>query len=208
LVDPYDGLKLARSSDYQDRIGHGTACTSIICHLAPESIVYPIRVFNSNLETSVNIIQAGIRWGVEQNLDLINMSFGTLERDALLPLYATCEAARRSGTVLVAASHNTSTWSYPALFDNVISVAAGKFAEPFDYVYREGGAIECLARGHNIMVQGLEGYRETVSGSSYAAPHIVGLISLFMEHSPGLTLEGVRELLADFDLNRTSRILS
>ena len=130
LVDPDDDLAYQKNDDDHDRVGHGTACVDLILRIAPDAVVVPVRVFGNQLETSPVTLQAGLQWALEQDLHVVNMSLGTTlprMRDAL---YVLCEQARRSGTLVIAAGHNARTESYPAMFENVIGVAAALAALP------------------------------------------------------------------------------
>lgn len=196
LVDPADELALARSDDDADRNGHGTACAELVLRVAPEAEVVPIRVFGRELQTSPSLLVEAIRWAADQRLDVVNLSLGTYLEEALYPLYAACERARRGGTLVVAASHLTAGWSYPAVFENVIGVEAERFDSPFSYRYRPGHAAECLAWGIDVPVLWLGGRSTTRTGTSFAAPQIAGIVALFRQRHPAATLEDVREMLA------------
>ncbi len=198
LVDPADELALARSDDDADRNGHGTACADLVLRVAPDAEVVPIRVFGRELQTSPSLLCEAIRWAADQRLDVVNLSLGTYLEEALHPLYAACERARRAGTLVVAASHLTAGWSYPAVFENVIGVDAERFDSPFSYRYRPGQAAECLAWGIEVPVIGLGGRRSTLTGTSFAAPHVAGIVALLRERHPAASLEDVRELLARY----------
>ena len=202
-VDPEDELRLKKSEDYADTNGHGTLCTQIIVNQAPEARILPIRVFGRALETSVPLLVAGLKWAVDQRIPLVNMSLGTLREDARDPLYRICEHARRQGTVVVAAINGSTAWSYPAVFDNVISVGMGTFPNPLHYTYAPGEVVECRACGQTF-IDDASGPPRTVSGTSFAAPHITGIIALLLEHYPKATLPEVRALLRAHALNTPS----
>lgn len=195
LVDPADELALGRSDDDHDLHGHGTACADQVLRIAPQAQVVPIRVFGRGLETSPPVLYEALKWAVEQELDVINVSLGTNLQEALLPLYVLCEKARRRGTLIVAAGHNVRDESYPAVFENVIGVDAERFDSPFTYRYRPDEAMECVAWGVQVPVLWLGGQRVPKSGTSFAAPQISGIVTLFRERYPQATLEDVRELL-------------
>ena len=128
LVDPSSQLELARSDDDHDRIGHGTACCDILLSMAPGITIVPIRVFGDRLETSPELIVAALDWAAEQRAKIVNLSLGTHLKSALEPLYLACERARERGVLVVSAVSMSQGWSYPAIFDNVLSVQAGSFA--------------------------------------------------------------------------------
>lgn len=198
LVDPDDDFALQRTDDDHDRVGHGTACVDQILRIAPDAEVVPVRVFGNKLETSPHTLKSGLKYALDEGLHLVNMSLGTTLPKELEPLYVGCEIARRAGTIVVAAGHNGRTWSYPAIFDNVIGVAAGRFESPYDYRYRPDEAFECEAWGLDTPVLWLGGERALRNGTSFAAPHITGIVALMLEKHPGATLEEVREMLREF----------
>jgi len=198
LVDPADDLAMLRSDDDRDRVGHGTACIHQILRIAPDAQVVPIRVFGNGLETSPGTLQAGILYAIERGVKVVNLSLGTTLEGTLHPLYAACEKARRQGIIVVAAGHNSNDWSYPAIFDGVIGVSAGRFGSPYDFRYLVDDAMECQAWGVEQPVVWLGGSEQVKHGTSFAAPNITGIVCLLLERHPGATLEQVRELLAGY----------
>ena len=201
LVDPADDLAMLRTDDDHDRVGHGTACINQILRIAPDARVHPVRVFGGDLETSPGTLQAGILWAIEQGVQVINLSLGTTLEGTLHPLYAACERARRQGIIVVAAGHNARSWSYPAIFENVIGVSAERFESPYEYRYLPDEAMECQAWGVEQPVVWLRGERVVKHGTSFAAPNIAGIVALLLERHPGATLEQVRELLRKYALS-------
>jgi subtilisin family serine protease len=203
LVDPADDLAMLRSDDDRDRVGHGTACIHQILRIAPDARVVPIRVFGNGLETSPGTLQAGILYAIERGVNVVNLSLGTTLEGTLHPLYAACEKARRQGIIIVAAGHNSSDWSYPAIFENVIGVSAARFGSAYDFRYLADEAMECQAWGVEQPVVWLGGSEQVKHGTSFAAPNITGIVCLLLERHPGATLEEVRELLAQHAMERT-----
>jgi subtilisin family serine protease len=198
LVDPADDLAMQRTDDDHDRVGHGTACIHQILRIAPDAQVIPIRVFGRQLETSPGTLQAGIVYAIERGANVVNLSLGTTLEGTLHPLYAACEKARRQGIIVVAAGHNSRSWSYPAIFENVIGVSAGRFESPYQYRYLPDEAHECQAWGVEQPVVWLGGEEQVKHGTSFAAPNITGIVCLLLERHPGASLEKIRELLARY----------
>jgi subtilisin family serine protease len=189
------GFVLERSGDWDDRIGHGTACAGIVRATAPNAAIVPIRVFDRRLATSIEVLIAALRWATERRLQVVNLSLGTRLEGALRPLYAACEEAARRGTVVVAAVDRPTRSSYPAVFANVLGVEAARFADPHRFLYRPDAAVECAAAGCR-RVRWLGGGDHDFEANSYAAPYVAGLAALVLERAPGAGLEGVREFLA------------
>ncbi|MCH5272551.1 MAG: S8 family serine peptidase [Lachnospiraceae bacterium] len=74
-----------RSVLYEDPSGHGTAVAGIIAALDndegitginPDVELYSARVLDAKLEAPVERIVETIDWAIEQDVDIINMSFG------------------------------------------------------------------------------------------------------------------------------------
>ncbi len=202
MVSRKDELELALSEDFNDRIGHGTAITDLILQIAPDVSIFPVRVFGDRLETSIDILVEAVKWSIRNDINIINLSLGTLIKDALIPLYKICEIARRKGIVIVSSNSNSDNWSYPAIFENSIGVTSAYFSNPFYYIFNNNEAIECIAKGQNQFALWLDNERRYLSGNSYATPNITGIISLFIEKFPNISLEKIRHLLLSFSNNQ------
>ncbi len=199
LVDPDDELSLKVSDNYNDQNGHGTSCTDLVLRLAPDSCIYPIKVFGKQIETSVNILIEAIKWAIEKEIKILNFSLGTKLNEALEPLYKACEYARRKGIIIVSANTNAmDDYSYPAIFENSIGVAMGGSDNIFEFDFLENEAIECKAKGRFDDVLSLNYQRITSGGNSFAAPVITGLASLHIEKNPHANLEDIRNHLKEY----------
>jgi subtilisin family serine protease len=196
LIGPESDYALHWSEDDDDRLGHGTACAGLVLRIAPEAEIVPIRVFGGRLETSPEVIVAAVEWAADQALPLVNLSLGTHLESARAPFLAACGRAHRAGAILVASSPDRAAPAYPAAFPGVIGVDADHFPSPWHFRYRPGDAIECTASGHEQRLRWLGGREEVRSGTSFAAPHITGIIALVLQRHPGSSLEEVRAMLA------------
>lgn len=196
LVDPEQPLVPRENEDDIDRLGHGTACIDILLQLAPEARVVPIRVFGESLETSPEVIVAAIDWAAEGRLPLLNLSLGSQSARAARPIYGACQRALGAGTRIVSAVEQTSRSSFPAVFDNVLGVAAAHFPGRLDFAYRPADAVECLGHG-GWPVTGLGGRQQGVFGASFAAPQITAIVARLLELFPRATLGDLQCLLAE-----------
>lgn len=195
LINDNGGFKLMQSDNYSDQLGHGSACIDIIFQIAPSVEIIPIKVFGSTLETSTEILVEAINYAIENGVNVINLSLGTKLEEALYPLYIVCEKAKNKNVICISSNSNSDLSSYPAIFENVISVKAGRMKSKFDFVYREDEISECEANGLHEDAYCLSGGRKPLSGNSFAAPIISGFVSLLIEKYGTLSLESVRELL-------------
>jgi len=195
------GFVFEQSDDYFDKLGHGTACIDIILQIAPSVEILPIKVFDSRLETSIEIIVAAINYAIDYGVDLINLSLGTKLSEALYPMYAVCEKAKQKKIIIVSANGNLDNNSYPAIFENVISVSSIHTENKFDFVYNSEDAVECLADGYPNNALGLNGRRQPLSGNSFASPIICGIIALLLEKSDNRGIYSIRGELSKFSMN-------
>ncbi len=191
------GVGVRVVTDDRDRIGHGTLCINRIRLIAPAAEILPIRVFGRRLETSIPALLAALDCALERNVDVVNLSLGTVVADAKLPLYARCEQARKRGVIIVAASSRGRGWSFPAVFDNVVGVEGVDGWPQFRIAYRPGSALEFATSSLCSPAVGLGGRAMTVIGPSYAAPTIAGLAALIKARRRSASLVSVRRSLAE-----------
>jgi uncharacterized NAD-dependent epimerase/dehydratase family protein len=178
-----------------DRAGHGTACAGIIHRKAPAAELYSVRIFDEALAADGKMLTAAIRWAIEQKMDVVNLSLGTTDTSFRDEIQQVCKEARKARVILVGAAHNEGLDSYPAILPEVIGVAGGELHGAYAYYYREGETIECVARGDLQRLCWAERREVMLQGSSFAAPHITGVVALIKEAMPGASLEEVRSIL-------------
>ncbi len=183
------------SDDHADCAGHGTACAGIIRRKAPKAELYSVRIFDESLQADSRLLVAAIEWALEEGMDLINLSLGTTEATYRDALERVCRQAADQNIILIAAEHEEGRESYPAHLPQVIGVGSGKVLGLYQYHYRPEETIECIARGDAQRLCWLEPPEIMTAGTSFAAPHITGLVALIREAYPEADLEQVRQLL-------------
>jgi hypothetical protein len=182
--------------DYQDRNGHGTACTTLLLAVAPACAVIPIRIFDESLETTPDILEAALRWAGDRGIKLINLSLGTLRKDAAFRLFQVCNWLRDLGTIIVAAGvFGKDAWSFPAVFEPVLGVGVSDRVDRQVVEYTVGAAVECRVKGERIL-RGLDGRYRVSNATSFATPIVTGLIARWLEEEPFLNVDGVRKRLS------------
>ena len=185
-VLPYDGVDVS---------GHGTACAGIIAEIAPEADLYSARCLGEGGTGSVRALLAGIRWAVEAGCRVINLSLGTMNREYLAALHNLMDAAYFKDALIVAAADNSGEESYPSAFSSVISVDFDHITDKFRILYRPNGRIEFVAPGVMVEAPTLGGRKILHTGSSFAAPHISGLVALVLSKNPELRPFEVKTVL-------------
>ena len=66
---------------HADVCGHGTACAGIIRSMAPDCELYSIKVLGAGLVGRGMVFAAGLRWAIENGMNVCNLSMGTTKKD-------------------------------------------------------------------------------------------------------------------------------
>lgn len=186
-----------------DDYGHGTLVGGIIAAknnsigvvgVAPDTKIYPVKVLDKYGEGDIADIERGIDWCIENQIQIINMSF-SIEDDKPL-LKSSIEKALDAGIIVVASASNSfgGKVGFPASYENVISVTS------VDEKMKLGensprGKIDFCAPGVKILSTSNDGSYEEFSGNSLATPHVTGLIALLLENPKKYGLpEGKRNI--------------
>jgi subtilisin family serine protease len=188
VVISMDDDKVVAEDDAEgDVSGHGTACAGIVRRLAPEAAISSVRVLGSSFTGSGNVLLGGLRYAIEQGFDIINMSLSTTKKPFASVLHELADSAYFKRTVLVASAHNMPVESYPWRFSSVISVGSHEEADPLAFFYNPSPPVEFFGRGVNVEVPWLGGRTLSVSGNSFATPHISSICALVLSKHPELT---------------------
>lgn len=178
-----------------DLCGHGTACAGIVRSLAPECSLISVRVLGAGFTGSGPALLGGLRWAIEQGVDVINMSLSTTKRQFAGVLHELADTAYFRRTLLVASAHNMPVESYPWRFSSVISVGSHEDGDPFRFFYNPRPPVEFFARGVDVEVAWLGGSTIRCSGNSFATPHMAGICALICGKHPDLTPFQVKNVL-------------
>jgi subtilisin family serine protease len=170
-----------------DVSGHGTACAGIVRAVAPGASLSSVRVLGSSFTGSGSVLLAGLRYAVEQGYDVINMSLSTTKKPFASVLHELADSAYFRRAVLVASAHNMPVESYPWRFSSVISVGSHEEPEPLAFFYNPSPPVEFFGRGVSVEVPWLGGRTLTVSGNSFATPHLSAICALVLAKHPELT---------------------
>ena len=194
-----DGRCVIEPAEGNDPAGHGTAVAGIIHALAPAATILGVSVLGADHRQSRHeATRRGARFAMDQGARLLNCSFGVPGLAPTLPVYKewTDEAFHRDCTV-VAASSNVSPdhVEYPAFFAQVIGVTAGEESRCTMLESRPRHHVTLKAPGAGIRVPVPGGGHCQVTGSSFAAAHVTGLLARLLSRYPGLTPSMAREAL-------------
>lgn len=190
---------------FNDGTGHGTSIASLIGAtgigdmdgIAPGADIYDVKVLDGSNTAPLSKIIEGIYWCIDNDMDIINMSFGTTAYSASLE--QAIDAAVEDGIIVVAAAGNNGAEAanidYPAAFDNVISVGASNGDNAMTDFTSRGEGIDILAPGEKIWSYGAFAGLQTLDGTSIATAHVTGAAALLLERYPAADTEFIRQLL-------------
>jgi subtilisin family serine protease len=180
-----------------DLVGHGTACAGIIHALAPEAELVSIRVLGADNRGDGGAFATGIQWAIESSgAEVVNLSLSSRSEAMFGPLHELADAAYFRNVLLVSAANNVAVASYPSLFAAVVSVAAHDVPDAETWFYNPDPPVEFGAYGLNVDVAWRGGSRMTVTGNSFAAPHVAGHAARIRAAHPGITPFEVKAILA------------
>jgi subtilisin family serine protease len=183
-----------------DKVGHGTACAAIIKNIAPEAEIYSVKVIGANSRGSCAELTEGLRWCVENGMHVVNASLGTIDLRNPEEISAVCDEALYKGVTVVAAASNRGRVSYPANLSSVISVDYERIEDPLEFRYRLENPIELEANGIMVEAPNPAGGSKFYTGTSFACPHISGVVARILSIYPDVQPFEVRSVL--FHLGR------
>ncbi len=179
----------------RDLFGHGTACAGIIRATAPEVELYSVRVLGRDLSGKALQFAAGLRWAIDNQMHVINLSLSTSRREYAALFHELADAAYFRNIVLVSAVSNLPEPSYPSLYSSVISVAAHAGQDPFTYYYNPSPPVEFGAPGIDLSVAWINKGTIVSTGNSFAAPHLTALVALIRSKHPELAPFQIKTVL-------------
>lgn len=176
------------SGEGHDVFGHGTAIAGIIHEIAPHAQIGSIRVLGGQLDSRTAIIREGARLAIERGYHILNCSFGCGLMEHVLQYKSWVDEAYLRGIHVVAACNNFdfAKTEWPAYFPSVISVNMGGAVDDPLFYYNPGHLVEFVARGVNVPVAWKDRQTKEVSGSSFAAARVTGLLARLLSEQSGL----------------------
>ena len=151
--DDEDGIRFVEGP-HEDLYGHGTACAGIVRALAPEAEIYSVRVLGAELTGRASVFAAGLRWAIEHDMDVVNLSLSTSRGEWYGTFHELVDLAYFRRCVVVSAMNNLRMPTFPSEFASVVSVAAHSGTNPERYDYNPAGPAEFGAPGIDVRSRG------------------------------------------------------
>ncbi len=176
--------KLSINDDY----GHGTHIAGTIAAIdnemgvigvAPNIDLYAVKVLNSQGDGYISDIIEGIDWCIRNGIKVVNMSFGTtMDSQAL---HDAVIRANEAGVIQISASGNNggNINNYPAAYPEVLSIGAIDSTNNI-FTFSNTGKVDFVAPGVDIFSTYLNSDYLSISGTSMAAAHVTGIVSLML----------------------------
>ena len=217
---------------------HGTAVAGIIASkdsnftgMAPEATIYSYKVLANNPSLTGTDFDGAlaIQQALEDGAHIANCSWGVGPAgDGSSREARACNEAWNAGLVIVKSAGNNgpgpSTLTTPADAEGVIVVGATDRSGKKVQKYSSRGPALAKQRPHMIAPGGIlggagirsclvgGGFGDCGAGTSFAAPHVAGILTLLLEREPNLTPNELRDtlsnacaLLKELDVNTQGR---
>jgi len=201
-----------------DRQGHGTQVAGIIAGhgdypgiaLTADLLVIKAECDENGIFSRASDLIFGIYYAIEQDVDVINMSFSIDSSDevTIKMLESALKLAYDSDIICVAAAGNsaTSAHCWPACSEYVIGVGAFDANWRLESYSNYGDNVNLCAPGtaYTTFPNGQYGY---ATGTSMAAPMVTGAIALYLSQNPYVTCKSVTGMLytSCYDLGMPGR---
>ena len=191
-----------------DETGHGTHVAGIagaavdngvgVAGVAWNCTLMPVRS-GLSLGGSTNLqdddSSAAVIYAVDNGARVINMSWGSKHQSFVIS--DMIDYAHARGALLVGAAGNSREPEsiFPAGYRKVLSVASTEQNKEQFYQSNFGASVDIGAPGNVILSTQINNRYRELTGTSMAAPHVVGVAALVWSKRPNLTNEEVRHIL-------------
>lgn len=185
------------SSMYLDYVGHGTAVAGAIREKAPDALLYAVKVFDRTLLTSSEILLQAIEWCVAHEIQVINLSLGTLSRKDHMRFEELVARAARSGIAVVAAHETNGQAVLPGCLPMTIAVGLDSDCPRERYrCVTTGSRTLFYASGYPRPVPGVPPDRN-LNGISFAVANMTGFVARAREANPDVSLSELQRILLE-----------
>jgi hypothetical protein len=164
---------------------------------APRAEYFAVQVFHNSLRSSGKALLRAIEWSVEQRMDIVNLSLGTLNAEYAEQFRGMIERALAAGVALVSAREMAERPCLPGCLPGVIGVSLDESCERDRYRVREtADGVAFLASGYPRPAPGIPKERN-LQGISFAVANMSGFAARVLAGMEERSVEGLREGLIE-----------
>ncbi len=210
-IDVHNDLNTKGWVDFSDKVngykpidnsGHGTEMAGVIAArkngigtigIAPDAEVYSVKILDKDNKANVSSVVKAIEWCIENDMDIINMSFGLEEYSSIL--YNSIKKAYEHNILLVAAAGNEGRVEYPAKFREVLSVGGIDSNLNVSSFSPEGVYVDLFAPAEQCQTTGFVGSYVISSGTSIATAHVTGVAAAVKSIEKAISNKNLMNLL-------------
>ncbi len=192
-----DGVDDDGDGRIDEGFGHGTMVAGVVLAAAPETLLLPVRVLDSEGRGTASSVAAGIDFAVAEGADVVNLSLGTPHFSYTLA--AAIHRASSAGVLVVTAAGNRGdrgSVDFPGRELGVVSVTAlglgGRRAR-----FGNGNRRSTIAAPGKFVIGPFPGATwARGNGTSFSAALVSGGAALLVERHAGRTTAEHRSMLA------------
>lgn len=212
-IDTHDELNTKGWVDFSDHVkgykpidnsGHGTQTAGVIAAringigmegIASKAEVYSVKILDSENKATISAVIKSIEWCIQNNIDIINMSFGTNVYSQIL--HEEIKKAESQGIIMIAAAgNNVNEIQYPAHYPEVICV--GSIDDKLKgSQFSNNENVDLVAPGENVQTLGYMGSFSTTEGTSIATAHVTGVAAAVMSANRNLSNSEIWNVLKE-----------
>jgi hypothetical protein len=179
--DASDGIDSDGDCDVDEFAGHGTYLAGLIAAVAPDAVILPVTVLDSDGVGTESPVASGIYYAIAKEADIINLSIAT--SDDYGDIAEAVAEAQAAGILVVAsvANDNQPYDVYPAAYPDVIAVASTDVNDHKSSFSGYGSYVAVSAPGTNVVGPVPNDEYGLASGTSAAAAFVSGAAALMLE---------------------------
>ena len=191
-----DDEYITADDNYEDENGHGTSCASVIKREFKDVEIFAVKVLDEKGRTNIQILEEALKYFLDKNFRLINLSLSVIENEEVEDLYGICGKLKEKGKIIVCSLANGFEKSYPASFDNVIGVKGFILEDENSFWYSKDKDIQCIM-DNNPYMNCKPGNSYALFGkcNSQAAGKLTGKIARMLSEEPEMTFESLNDKL-------------
>ena len=210
-------IECCKTTNIYDDNGHGTHVAGIIAEATPDNVkLMSVKVFSSEAKGSLLNVILGLRYAIENNSDVINLSISSIPSKKtptrLDILDAEIERATEAGIIVCAAAGNNgmdASYVAPANCPCAITVGAVNSNGELSAFSNYGDTLDIVAPGTEIYgaANSDDSSYVTKSGTSQATPHVSAVAALLKLYKPDISSnEALSIMQQSADRNKKSQI--